>query len=230
MASNPQSFTPAQGWLERHVPLNPPDTAGEEHASAVTHGLGALASAVGLVLLILRAASGPTVSPLVGVTVFGSSMVLLYSASCLYHASRDPSWKRIGRVIDHSSIYLLIAGTYTPVMLMLGGVWGWSVFGAIWAFAVFGILLELFKMRKSKIAAAAIYVAMGWAIVIAWGPLKAVADPGMLQWMVAGGVTYTAGTVFYALKKLKFHHAIWHMFVLGGSACHWAGIYLYCCG
>ncbi len=114
-------------------------------------------------------------------------------------------------------------------MLMLGGVWGWSVFGAIWTFAAFGIFLELFKMRKSKIAAAAIYVAMGWAIVIAWGPLKAAADPGLLPWMVAGGVTYTAGTVFYALKKLKYHHAIWHMCPIGGSACHWVGIYLYCC-
>ena len=217
-------------WLERHVPLNPPDTAREEMASSLTHALGALASAVWLVLLATRAWTQGGLAELVGVSVYGASMVLLYSASTLYHASTSPVWKRIGRLIDHSSIYLLIAGTYTPVMLMVGGTWGWSVFGAVWACAALGIGLELVKMRKSKIGAAVVYIAMGWAIVVAWNPLKAVAPPGLLHWMVAGGVTYTAGTVFYALKKLMFHHAVWHLFVLGGSACFWIGIYRYCCG
>ncbi len=230
MESSTQHFTSAPGWLERHVPLNAPDTTGEEVASAVTHGLGAVASAIGLAMLVARASSLGTTTTVVGMTVFGLSMVLLYTASCLYHSVRGPSAKRLCRIIDHSSIYLLIAGTYTPVMLMLGGVWGWSIFGIVWACAGLGIVLEVVKMKKSKLASLAIYVAMGWVIVLAWSPLKAVADPRLLHWMLAGGVTYTVGTVFYALKSLKFHHAIWHLFVLGGSAFFWIGIYKYCCG
>jgi hemolysin III len=230
VTSSTQHFTPAPGWLERHVPLNPPDSTSEEIASATTHGLGAVASAIGLVLLITRASSLGTTTTVLGMTVFGLSMVLLYAASCLYHSARDPSAKRLCRVIDHGSIYLLIAGTYTPVMLMLGGVWGWSILGVVWTCAGLGILLELFKMKKSKLASLAVYVAMGWVIILAWPPLKAVADPRLLHWMLAGGVTYTVGTVFYALKSLKYHHAIWHLFVLGGSTFFWIGIYAYCCG
>ena len=224
------SPTPLALWLEQHVPLNAPQTAREELASAVTHGLGAVASVVGLVLLVARASSRENTSALIGVSVFGLSMVMLYSASCLYHALRTPFWKRISRVIDHGSIYLLIAGTYTPVMMMLGGVWGWGTFAAIWTFAAIGIALELFKMKKSKVVTILVYVAMGWSILVPWGALKAVAPPALLHWAVAGGVTYTAGTVFYAMKKLPYHHAIWHLFVLGGSACFWIGIYAHCCG
>jgi hemolysin III len=212
-------------WLERHVPLNPPDTVGEELASAITHGIGALASVAGLVLLVVKAAGGESASALVGVTIFGVSNVILYSASCLYHAFREPTAKRICRIIDHGSIYLLIAGTYTPVTLLMGGLWGWTVFGIIWGFAVVGICLELFRMKKSKIATAAVYLVMGWTIVIAWGPLNEVVPPEFINWAVAGGLTYTVGTVVYAMKKLPYRHAIWHLFVLGGSACFFVGIY-----
>ena len=214
-------------WLERHVPLRPPDSDGEELASALTHGVGALASVLGLVLLIVRAAHGDSASTVVGVTIFGTSMILLYSASCLYHSFREPNKKRICRIVDHSSIYLLIAGTYTPMTLAMGGVWGWTVFGIVWAFAFVGICLELFRMKKSKIVTAAVYLAMGWTIIIAWGPFKKVVTPEFFNWAIAGGLTYTVGTVFYAMKKMPYHHAVWHLFVLGGSAFLWIGIFFH---
>ena len=219
----------ASEWLERRVPLNPPDSPGEDFTSAITHGLGALASLLGSVLLIVKASSYGTVATVLGVTVFGLSMVVLYSASCLYHSARQPTFRRLARIIDHGSIYLLIAGTYTPITLMIGGAWGWTLFAIVWACASIGIVLEVFKMKKSKLASLAIYVTMGWIVVVAWSPLKAAVPARLLDWMLAGGVTYTLGTPFYALRSLKYHHALWHLFVLGGSTLFWFGIYFHAC-
>ncbi len=218
---------PKNKWIEKHAPLNSKDSYGEELANAITHGIGAVASMAGLILLVLRAATRGSTTSVVGASVFGVSMVILYSASFLYHSFKDPQKRRVCRIIDHCSIYLLIAGTYTPVTLLIGGGWGWSLFGIVWGIGVVGIFLELFELKRSKLVTIAVYVAMGWTVVIALGPLTRVVDPRMINWGLAGGVTYTAGTIFYAMKRMPYHHSIWHLFVLAGSTFFWIGIYRY---
>ncbi len=193
----------------------------EELANVVTHGVGMIAAVAGAALLIVFAALNGDAWEIVGVSVFATSLVALYTASTLYHAARDPVVKARLKVLDHAAIYLLIAGTYTPFMIdELRGGWGWSLFGVIWGLAIVGIALKLVFIGRFKMISTAVYVAMGWLVLVAVVPLVRNLDPITLVWLVAGGVAYTVGTPFYHNRRLRYSHAIWHLFVIAGSACH----------
>ena len=197
----------------------------EELASALTHGAGAVASAVGAVVLIALSAIGGDPWRIVGTAVFSATLVLLYTASTLYHASRRPEARARLKVFDHCAIYLLIAGTYTPFTLVgLRGSWGWSLFGVVWGLAVAGVVFKLFFTGRFPRLSTAIYVGMGWMVVVAVGPMTRLLSPETLAWLVAGGLTYTVGTLFYHSRRIPYAHAIWHLFVLGGSVCHFAAV------
>nr|MEE4269011.1 hemolysin III family protein [Candidatus Krumholzibacteria bacterium] len=203
-------------------------SVGEEIAHAITHGIGALGSVVGLVLLIVKAAKAGGPQLVVGVTIFGSSLVLLFLASTLYHALVPGKAKRVFELLDYAAIYVLIAGSYTPFTLsVLGGGWGWSIFGMAWGLAVLGILYEVVLKRPSAKLSLAFYLLMGWLMIIAIKPLSTVLDPKALILIGAGGVAYTGGAVFYAWRGFPYHHALWHLFVLIGSTCHYLSVYLY---
>ena len=193
----------------------------EDVANVATHGFGVLASLAGGSLLIGLAALSGSAWSIVGVSIFTASLVTLYSASTLYHASRNETTKRRLKIFDHCAIYLLIAGTYTPFLITsLRGGWGWSLFGFIWGLAVAGVVFKLYFTGRFPRLSTAIYIAMGWLVVIAAGPLARALGPGTLGWLLAGGITYTAGTLFYHSKRVPYAHAIWHLFVLSGSICH----------
>lgn len=214
-------------WLIRNVPLPSNVSLGEEIANSITHGIGVLLSLAGLTLLVVRAAGNGDVWGIVGFSIFGLSAVNLYAASTLYHALTGPHAKRVFRILDHTSIYILIAGTYTPVTLTaMRGPWGWTVFGIVWGIAILGVLFEIFLMGRFKKISLVLYISLGWIIVIAWRPMTRMVSVDFIQWLVLGGVSYTAGTVFYAWKKLPFSHAVWHLFVLGGTTLHFFGMYL----
>jgi hemolysin III len=192
-----------------------------ELLNTITHGLGVLASIAALCLLVIAAARGGDAWEIVGVTIFGTTLFLLYLASTLYHAVQNPVAKQRLKVFDHSAIYLLIAGTYTPFMIgVLRGGWGWSMFGVIWGLAVAGVVFKLFLTGKYQKLSTLIYVLMGWLVLIAAVPMFKLMSPATLGWLVAGGVTYTAGTLFYHNERIPNAHAIWHLFVLAGSVCH----------
>lgn len=193
---------------------------GEEIANSVSHGVGFVAVLGVLPLLVLNAVRhGPT--SVVGAVIFGTSAALLYLTSALYHAIPDPRTKRLFQILDHGAIYILIAGTYTPFMLgVLRGPWGWTLLGSIWTLALFGIVLKARGGIQYPRFSTALYLGMGWLIVIAAKPfLHAVPVPGLL-WLAAGGVAYTAGVGFYAASRLPYRHFVWHLFVLAGTACH----------
>ena len=193
----------------------------EDHANTLTHFFGILASALGGAALVTWAALHGDPWRIVGVSVFVATLVLLYTASTVYHAVSAPAVKARLKVLDHGAIYLLIAGTYTPFMIGdLRGGWGWSLFGVIWGLAVTGIVFKVFYAGRLRILSTAVYVAMGWLVVIAIGPMIHHLNTRTLAWLVAGGIAYTAGTPFYHWKRIRFSHAIWHAFVLLGSACH----------
>ena len=196
----------------------------EEVASAVTHGLGVVLSVgAGAVLITLAALTGD-VWTIVGASVFVGTLVLLYSASTLYHAIPFERAKARLRTVDHCAIYALIAGTYTPFLIGgLRGPWGWSLLAVIWSLAAMGIVFKLFFTDRFKVASTVVYVAMGWLIVVALGPMREALPGTTLAWMVGGGIAYTAGTAFY-LSRRRFAHAVWHGFVLAGSVCHFAAV------
>jgi len=201
---------------------------GEEIANAVTHGLGVVLSLVALVLLV--AASARTGNPwqLASSITYGITLVLLYLASTLYHSIPGPRARRVFKVIDHSAIYLLIAGTYTPFTLVtLRDTGGWWLFGIIWGLAVIGVSLEAFWVNRPKWVSAVVYLGMGWFVVVAIRPLLENLASGGIWLLVAGGLCYTLGTVFYVLKRLPYTHMVWHLFVLGGSVCHFLSVMLY---
>ena len=198
----------------------PAYTPREELANALTHGAGILASAVGAAVLVVLAA-GAGAAAVVGASVFGGSLLLLYTASTLYHATRTPTTKVRLKVLDHCAIYVLIAGTYTPFTLVgLRGAWGWSLFGVIWGLAAAGVLFKLFWTGRFPKVSTALYIAMGWLIVIAAVPTIRALAPDTLAWLVAGGLAYTSGTFFYHNRRIPYGHAIWHVFVLAGSVSH----------
>jgi hemolysin III len=203
---------------------------GEEVANAVTHGVGAVLALAGFVVLAVAASRQGTARVLVGCVVFGAALVLLYSASTLYH-SVGPAHARakaVLRVVDHSAIFLLIAGTYTPFTLVsLGGLWGWSLFGVVWGLAVAGIGLRLVLRRRPTGLFVALYLAMGWCVLVAAKPLVAALVPAGIALLAAGGAAYSVGVVFYLWRRLPYAHAIWHAFVLAGSASHFAAVLLY---
>lgn len=195
---------------------------GEEIAHAITHGLGALGSLIGLAVLVARALKSWDIGLIVGVSVFGATMVILYTASTLYHALTAFRAKRVFKLLDHGAIYLLIAGTYTPFCLVtLGGRWGWTVFGLAWGLAIIGIVYEVVLKRPWKRLSLIFYLALGWLIVIAIGPLiKALPTPALML-LLGGGVAYTGGALFYAWRGFPYHHALWHLCVLAGTALHY---------
>jgi hemolysin III len=200
-----------------------PHAAGRaaEMANAITHGVGIALSLLALVLLTVSAAMHGGTRLVVGSTLFGTTLVLLYTMSTLYHAVRSPQAKRILHILDHSAIYLLIAGTYTPFCLSaLGGGWGWSLFGVVWGLALAGVGFKLFFTGRFQFLSTAIYLAMSWMVMIAARPLWRALPRGGMAWLLAGGFCYTVGVVFYSWHRMKFHHAVWHLFVLGGSLCH----------
>ncbi len=203
-------------------------SASAERANALTHGLGAVLSVAALCMLVINASAIGGTYRIVSVSVFGASMVLLYSASTWYHSVRDPRWKHWLRVFDHASIYLLIAGTYTPFTLVgLGGGWGWSLFGVVWGMALCGVTLKIFFVNKLPALSVGVYIGMGWLAIIAIKPVVAALPPAGLFWLVAGGLAYTFGVIFYCWESLRHNHAIWHLFVMTGTACHFISIYWY---
>lgn len=198
----------------------------EELANSLTHGLGTVVAIAGTVVLIIRAALGGDVIHIVTVSVYGATLILLYTSSTLYHAVTAQGAKRALKLLDHIAIYLLIAGTYTPFSLVgLRGAWGWSIFGVIWALACAGIVLKLFLVGRYKALSTAVYIGMGWIVIVAIVPLVQTLAFPTLIWLLAGGLSYTAGTIFYLSRTLPFGHSIWHLFVLGGSACHYVAVW-----
>jgi hemolysin III len=197
----------------------------EELANALTHGLGALAALAGSAVMVALVARHGDGWRLTGAIVFGLSLVALYVASTWYHAIQDPLAKARLKVFDHCAIYLLIAGTYTPFTLVgLRGPWGWGLFIAIWTLALAGVVFKLFYTGRFKLLSTSIYVAMGWLVIVAIRPLLAALDAWTLGWLLAGGLSYTLGTVFYHRPALRYSHAIWHLFVVAGSVCHFTAV------
>lgn len=223
---DPSATSPEEStrWLDR-VPLGHKQSLGEEIANSITHGTGVGLSIAALVILVVFAARLGDAWKVVSFSIFGATMITLYLASTLYHAFPQPRVKKFFRILDHCSIFLLIAGTYTPVTLgaMRGG-WGWTMFGVIWALAIAGINLKIFALDRWKILSVVIYVLMGWMVLVAVKPLLARVPPSFLMWMLIGGLSYTLGVFFFAFKKIPYHHSIWHLFVLGGSICHFFGM------
>lgn len=205
-------------------------SAGEEVANAITHGIGALLSIACLAVAVTFAAIRKDVWGVVSISVYGASMIILYLASTLYHAIPHPRTKAVMNVFDHASIYLLIAGSYTP--FCLAGIrpyspgWAWAIFGVVWAIAIFGIAFQCMFVNRYPIFSTATYLVMGWIVIIAVYPLwKAMGGTAVL-WIGAGGVLYSLGVIFYSLKNTKYMHAVWHLFVLGGTLVQY-GVVLY---
>ena len=201
---------------------------GEEIANSVTHGVAALASVAALPILLVVAISRRDPWQVVGGAIFGATLVMLYLASTLYHALPHPRAKRVFRVLDHSAIYLLIAGTYTPFALgALRGPWGWALLGAVWTLAALGITAKATLGFRFPRLSTAVYVAMGWLALIAVQPLLAHVGVAGLMWLLAGGLCYTAGVVFFAWERLRYGHMVWHLFVAAGSVCHFFAVLWY---
>jgi len=201
---------------------------GEETANAATHGVGLVASLVALPVLVVAAASRHDTWQVAGVVVFGTTLVALYAASTLYHAVSDPRAKRRLRLVDHCAIYLLIAGTYTPFTLgVLRGAWGWTLLGVIWALAFSGVAFKTIGGFRFPRLSGVAYLAMGWTCVVAIGPIVARVPPHGVAWLVAGGLLYSLGMVFYATTRLRYAHTVWHLFVLAGSGCHFLAVLWY---
>ena len=200
----------------------------EEMANSITHGMGAILSLAGLSMLVVFASRYGSAHHIAGCTIFGTTLVLLYTASTLYHSFRKPQLKHIFKIVDHSCIYLLIAGTYTPFTLVtLNGTLGWTLLTMIWGLAVIGIAFKILFVYRFKIVSTLAYILMGWLAVIALKQLVIQLPLAGIVWLFAGGLSYTLGTVFYLWKRLPYHHAVWHLFVLCGSICHYIAVMFY---
>jgi hemolysin III len=202
---------------------------GEELAHGVTHGIGALLAIAGLAIMVAKAALYGHTIHIVAVSIFGSSLILMYAASTLFHSIPMPRTKHVFRIIDHCLIYVLIAGTYTPFTLITlhGTYWGWPLFAFTWGLAAVGILFKLFFTGRFEVLSLIVYLAMGWCGVVAGKAIYHAMDAGGLWLLVAGGVAYSLGTIFYAWTRLRYSHAIWHGFVLAGSALHFFCVLFY---
>lgn len=200
---------------------------GEEIANSITHGLGALLGIAGLIVLIIFSALSTSPTKIIASIVYGLSLIILYLASTLYHAIQHKKAKRVLEIIDHSAIYLLIAGTYTPfTLLALKGKIGLTIFTIVWSLTVVGIVLKAFFVKKFMILSTLIYIFLGWMVVFAFKPLVNAVSHQTVVLLVLGGVFYTIGTIFYIWRKLKYGHMIWHMFVLAGSFFHFFAVYI----
>lgn len=196
--------------------------------NSISHGIGAGLSVAALVLCIVQAAVNGTAAGVVSASIYGATLVILYCMSTLYHAITNQSARRVFRVFDHTSIYLLIAGTYTPIALVtLNGKTGWVLFGVVWGIAVLGIVLNAISIERFKKFSMISYVVMGWAVVFSAKEVIARMPKNGLIFLLIGGIAYTVGIIFYALKKVRYMHSIWHLFVLAGSILHFFAVYLY---
>jgi hemolysin III len=200
----------------------------EEKLNIISHGIGFLLSITALIFLVVFAAIYGDVWHIVSFTIFGSSLIILYAASTLYHGAVKPLVRKRLKIVDHSAIYVLIAGTYTPFTLVtLNGATGWIIFGVSWGFAIIGITLKLFYTGKYDLFSTAMYILMGWLIIFAIKPLINNLPAGGLQWLFVGGFSYTVGALVYSIRKIKFNHAIFHILVLFGSFCHFIAVFKY---
>lgn len=200
----------------------------EELANSITHAIGMALSLAALVILVVYASIQGDGWKIVSFSIYGVSMLLLYTASTLYHSFSSERAKHYLKIFDHAAIYLLIAGTYTPFLLvMLRGAWGWSLFAIVWGLAILGIIFKLFFVHRFQIFSTIIYLLMGWLIVVAFRPLIANIPERGLYWMLAGGLFYSFGVIFYLWERVPYHHAIWHLFVLAGSICHFFAVLFY---
>ena len=200
----------------------------EEKINIISHAIGFNLSIVALVLLVRHAILNGDVWHIVSFSIFGASLIMLYAASTFYHSAKKPEFRKRMKVIDHASIYVLIAGTYTPFTLVtLHGTLGWVIFGSSWGLALTGIILKLFFTGKYNLVLTLTYVFIGWIIVFAIKPLINNLPSEGFTWLLAGGISYTIGAILYSVKKIKFNHAIFHMFVLTGSLCHFVSVFFY---
>lgn len=200
----------------------------EEIANWITHAVALLLSITALVLMVVYSARYGDAYHVVSSAVFGTTLILLYGASTLYHLVPVSRLKKVFQKLDHAMIYLLIAGTYTPYTLVnLRGPWGWSIFGVVWGVALTGLLLELIMKKRLGWLSVSLYLCLGWLIVVAVKPLMVHLGGGGMVLLVAGGLFYSLGVIFYLWKRLPFQHAIWHIFVIAGSLCHFFSIFLY---
>jgi len=219
-----------QATQGRHI-HTPAQTLGEEIANAVSHGLGLLLALAAVPILVIQAVEYGGARTIVGAAVFASTLILLYGASTLYHALPPTRIKAIFRVVDHCAIYLLIAGTYTPFTLgALRGAWGWTLFGVVWGLAVVGILSKAVGGIRFPRLSTALYLAMGWLVIVAIEPLRVHVPGHGLLWLFGGGIAYTAGVVFFAAERLRYNHFVWHVFVMLGTACHFVAVLRYARG
>ncbi len=219
--SDVKALKPEEEWAQSLL-------LGDEWANWLTHGSALLLSVIGLYFLIDAASAENSVSKWFSYGMYGLSLVTLYAASTCYHALRQPKLKKLFRTIDHCAIYFLIAGSYTPItLLVLDDLWGWTLFGVVWACALVGIFLKITSPHKHKGISTALYLLMGWMVVIAADPLMARFHSSGLSWLFWGGGFYTAGVLFFILDQKRFFHAVWHLFVMGGSFCHYTAFLLY---
>jgi hemolysin III len=201
------------------------DKFSEEIAHSITHGIGIVLAIAALAILTSFAAVFGTARHIVGCSIFGATMIILYTASTLYHSLQNEKAKKVFRVFDHSAIFLLIAGTYTPFTLItLKGAWGWTLFGVVWGLAIIGIVLQTVSNMRFQVLSLVLYLAMGWIGIVAVRPMISLLPVSGLVFLAAGGLSYTLGVVFYVWERLPFNHAIWHVFVLGGSVSHFFAI------
>lgn len=199
----------------------------EERLHSISHGVGALLSVVGAVVLLVMASISAQVDPwkLTSLGLYGMTLVLLYTASTLYHGIPHRLWKQRFQLLDHCAIYLLIAGTYTPFLLVnMRGPTGWALFAAVWSLALIGITCKLLWPQRLSIFRVVIYLLMGWMILLASEEMAAKLSVTGIALLAAGGITYTVGVIFYAVRAIPYNHAIWHLFVVGGSICHYFAV------
>ena len=205
-----------------------PQSLGEEVANSVSHGLGLTAAVAAFPVLVMAAQQRGGTAGIVGASVFATTMVLLYLASTLFHALPRCRAKRVFQILDHSAIYLLIAGTYTPFTLgVLRGDWGWTLFGLVWGMAIAGTLLKALGGVRYTTLSTWTYLAMGWLVVIAAKTVWTLVPGWGLFWLIAGGVAYTAGAVFFMAERIRYFHFVWHLFVVAGTACHFIAVLRY---
>ncbi len=213
-------------FLEK-VPLSPKQSMGEEIANAITHGIGVGLSIAALVLLVIYANRQDDTWKVVSFSIYGAMMILLYIISTLYHSLQNQTVKRLFRILDHSSIFLLIAGTYTPITLIMRGGWGWSIFGVIWGLTILGIFMKIFFLGKMKLISPIIYVAMSCIVILAIKPVLTHVPHAVILWILIGGGFYILGILFYLWRKMPYHHTVWHLFVLAGSISHFFAMLQY---
>ncbi|HWT01067.1 MAG TPA: hemolysin III family protein [Pyrinomonadaceae bacterium] len=206
---------------ESVAPCTRPQSLGEEIANSITHGVGLLLALSVLPFLITQAVRRGDSANIVGASVFGATLVMLYLASTVYHALPQNRAKSVFQILDHAAIYLLIAGTYTPFTLgVLRGAWGWTLLALIWGMAIFGVVLKAVSGTKCRRLSMCLYLAMGWLVLIAVRPVLSSVPAAGIVWIAAGGVAYTSGVAFFAAERMRYSHSIWHLFVLAGSVCH----------